>query len=71
LKMFLFFSFILWNFESDADSLLISDTLRQYLIQCRQEIGSRLVQLVYKDPNKPDKWWMCWAKKKFLNLSLD
>jgi actin related protein 2/3 complex subunit 3 len=63
--------FVLGGMVSAPASRADADTLRQYLIQCRQELGSRLVQLVYKDPNKPDKWWMCWAKRKFLNLSLD
>jgi len=48
-----------------------SDTMRQYLTQLRQECGLRVVERVFrKDQAKPDKWWMCFQKKKFLNKVL-
>lgn len=46
------------------------DLLRQYLTQIRQEVALRLVPLVYTDPTKPSKWWMCFSKRKFLNKAL-
>eukprot|EP00128_Syssomonas_multiformis_P006614 Colp12_sorted_trinity150504_noHs@13863 len=46
-----------------------ADQMRQYLTQLRQELGQRLVERVFKD-NKPDKWWMCFVKRNFLNKSL-
>ncbi|KAI9202934.1 actin-related protein 2/3 complex subunit 3 [Polychytrium aggregatum] len=45
-----------------------TDQLRQYLTQMRQELSSRLVQRIYED-NKPSKWWMCFAKRKFMNIA--
>ncbi|RUP44593.1 actin-related protein 2/3 complex subunit 3 [Jimgerdemannia flammicorona] len=45
------------------------DALRQYLQQLRQELAIRLVERVYVD-GKPSKWWMCFQKRKFMNLSL-
>ena len=48
-----------------------TDLIRQYLTQLRQECGLRLLSKVYaKDQTKPDKWWMCFQKRKFLNKNL-
>ncbi|KAI8807630.1 actin-related protein 2/3 complex subunit 3 [Cladochytrium replicatum] len=49
------------------------ETYRQYLQQLRQETSTRLIAKIY-DPaitqgDKPSKWWMCFAKRKFMNLS--
>ncbi|KAI8377712.1 ARP2/3 complex 21 kDa subunit [Radiomyces spectabilis] len=46
-----------------------ADQLRQYVQQLRQEIASRLVEQTFVD-GKPSKWWMCFSKRKFMNLSL-
>lgn len=47
------------------------DSLRQYLQQLRQETGARLVEKVFAtDDGKPSKWWLCFAKKKFMDKSL-
>jgi actin related protein 2/3 complex subunit 3 len=41
------------------------------LTQLRQELNARLVERVYAlNPNEPDKWWMCWSKRKFLNMEM-
>ncbi|XP_059082436.1 actin-related protein 2/3 complex subunit 3-like [Tigriopus californicus] len=50
------------------------DTLHKYLTQIRSEIGARLLERVF-DPKisvdgKPSKWWMCFARKRFLNVEL-
>jgi len=47
--------------------------LKQYLTQYRQEIGQRLIPLVYENgkcTNGPSKWWKCFDKKKFMNRTL-
>ena len=50
-----------------------ADELRKYFVQLRQETGARLAEKVY-DPaltfSGPSKWWTCWSKRKFLNVSL-
>jgi len=50
------------------------DELRQYMTQLRLETGSRLVERVYapglSQNDQPSKWWTCFSKRKFLNLSL-
>ncbi|KAF6771683.1 hypothetical protein AHF37_09415 [Paragonimus kellicotti] len=47
------------------------DQMRSYMSQLRQEIGMRLVELVYpSDTCPPSKWWTCFAKRRFLDQSL-
>ena len=52
-----------------------AEELRKYLTQIRSEVGARLVERVF-DPNivdadgKPSKWWICFARKKFLKVEL-
>jgi len=48
-----------------------TDLLRQYFTQLRQELGNRLLAKVYANGDaQPDKWWMCFNKRKFLNKTL-
>ena len=48
-----------------------ANNLRQYLLCLRQELGQRLVEKVFdKETNKPSKWWICFAKRKFMDISL-
>jgi actin related protein 2/3 complex subunit 3 len=45
------------------------DMLRQYLSQLRQEMALRLAARIYQDDQtQPSKWWMCFTKRKFMNL---
>lgn len=48
-----------------------SDTLRQYLSQCRQEMAPRLVERVYGPDGKPSKWWMAFQASCLCNSGLD
>ncbi|KAI8805842.1 actin-related protein 2/3 complex subunit 3 [Cladochytrium replicatum] len=49
------------------------ETYRQYLQQLRLETSTRLIAKIYEPAitpgDKPSKWWMCFAKRKFMNLS--
>ncbi|CRL02461.1 CLUMA_CG015253, isoform A [Clunio marinus] len=48
-----------------------ADLLRQYLQQLRQETGNRICEKVFNtEDGKPSKWWICFAKKKFMEKSL-
>lgn len=48
-----------------------ADLMRQYLLQLRQEIGARVCEKVFSgEDGKPSKWWLCFAKKKFMEKSL-
>ncbi|GAA5798964.1 hypothetical protein HPULCUR_004373 [Helicostylum pulchrum] len=46
-----------------------ADQMKQYFQQLRQELAARLVDRIYID-GQPSKWWMCFSKRKFMNLSL-
>jgi actin related protein 2/3 complex subunit 3 len=47
------------------------ETLKSYLAQCREEIGLRLIDHLYVDEGtKMNKFWMAFAKKKFMNKEL-
>jgi actin related protein 2/3 complex, subunit 3 len=52
-----------------------AETLRQYLMQLRQELASRLLARVFEDGNggqadRPSKWWLSFSKRKFMGKSL-
>eukprot|EP01104_Vermistella_antarctica_P004473 TRINITY_DN14917_c0_g1_i1.p2 TRINITY_DN14917_c0_g1~~TRINITY_DN14917_c0_g1_i1.p2 ORF type:complete len:175 (+),score=45.01 TRINITY_DN14917_c0_g1_i1:28-552(+) len=48
-----------------------ADACRTYFTQLRHEMGERIVERVYQDnAAKPSKWWVCWTKRKFLNMAL-
>ncbi|XP_049948411.1 actin-related protein 2/3 complex subunit 3-like [Schistocerca serialis cubense] len=48
-----------------------ADLMRQYIQQLRQETGVRVCEKVFSsDDGKPSKWWLCFAKKKFMDKSL-
>jgi len=49
-----------------------ADLLRQYILQLRQECGTRLCDRVFdKETGKPSKWWLCFAKRKFMDNNDD
>ncbi|XP_016969485.1 actin-related protein 2/3 complex subunit 3 [Drosophila rhopaloa] len=48
-----------------------ADLMRQYLLQLRHETGNRVLEKVFStEDGKPNKWWTCFAKKKFMEKSL-
>ncbi|CCJ28592.1 unnamed protein product [Pneumocystis jirovecii] len=50
--------------------ITLLDFLRQYLSQFRQELALRLIDRVYIDSDRPNKWWLCFSKRKFMNKTL-
>ncbi|GMS89732.1 hypothetical protein PENTCL1PPCAC_11907 [Pristionchus entomophagus] len=47
------------------------ETMRAYLQQLRQELGTRLCELAFPDPaTKASKWWMCFARRRFMDKGL-
>ncbi|CAK9035169.1 Actin-related protein 2/3 complex subunit 3 (Arp2/3 complex 21 kDa subunit) (p21-ARC), partial [Durusdinium trenchii] len=45
------------------------DLVRNYMKQLREETGLRLLNVLYQhDESKPDKFWMGFSKRKFMNL---
>ncbi|KAI9189648.1 subunit of the Arp2/3 complex [Blastocladiella emersonii ATCC 22665] len=48
-----------------------ADNMKAYLQQLRTELFTRLVDKLYAEDNaKPSKWWMAFAKRKFMGKSL-
>ena len=47
-----------------------ADAFRGYIKQMREEIGIRVAEKCYNADGSPNKWWMCFAKKKFMNKKL-
>ncbi|XP_018580247.1 actin-related protein 2/3 complex subunit 3 [Anoplophora glabripennis] len=47
-----------------------TELLKAYLTQLRQEVGHRVCEKVFGEDGKPSKWWLCFAKKKFMDKSL-
>lgn len=47
------------------------EQLRNYILQLRQETGKRVCDKVFESSDgKPNKWWMCFVKRKFMDKSL-
>lgn len=48
-----------------------AETLRQYMMQMRQELGVRLLGRVYSGgEERPSKWWLSFTKRKFMGKQL-
>jgi len=47
-----------------------ADLCRGYLRQVREELGKRLVAKVYDENGQPSKFWLVFAKRKFMNKTL-
>ncbi|KAJ3082642.1 subunit of the Arp2/3 complex [Quaeritorhiza haematococci] len=46
-----------------------ADLMRQYISQLRQELATRLPERIWDSvEGKPSKWWMCFAKRKFMGI---
>ena len=55
-----------------AESRSDSDTLRSYFKQMREETGRRLLEKVFDEAGggAPNKWWMSFSKRKFMNITV-
>lgn len=47
--------------------LLIAELFRNYLKQIREETSGRLLSVAYRPNGTPNKWWLAFAKRKFMN----
>lgn len=48
-----------------------ADFLRSYLTQFRQELALRLIERIYPNGEKvPNKYWLAFTRRKFMNKSL-
>lgn len=44
--------------------------LKDFFKIARAETGKRLFNIVFKDGPNPDKWWVCFANRKFMDKEL-
>ena len=48
------------------------DVFREYIRQCREEVSARIVNFCFRqDDGKPDKFWMAFAKRTFMNKEIN
>jgi actin related protein 2/3 complex, subunit 3 len=47
---------------------LNAELLRNYLKQIREETSGRLLNCAYRANGFPNKWWLAFAKRKFMNI---
>lgn len=62
--MELFLSLLIFNLFIDANAELF----RNYLKQIREETSGRLLSVAYRSNGTPNKWWLAFAKRKFMNI---
>ncbi|OTF74072.1 actin-related 2/3 complex subunit 3-like protein [Euroglyphus maynei] len=69
--------FPLNNMYSKPRNTVEADEMRNYMMQMRQECSTRLIDLIWPSSNvggnqtSPSKWWICFARRKFLNIQLN
>ena len=44
--------------------------LKEFFKAARKETGKRLFEIVFKEGNAPDKWWVCFSNRKFMDKEL-
>ncbi|KAI3965628.1 hypothetical protein MKX01_010585 [Papaver californicum] len=52
--------------QSDEEAELF----RNYLKQIREETSGRLLGVAYRPNGTPNKWWIAFAKRKFMNITV-
>ena len=63
-------NFVFGGFFHNPKGRSEADTCRAYFTQMHQELGQRLIARVYSAGDQaPSKWWMCFNKRKFMNLA--
>lgn len=61
---FRYLLFLLLNIFTNVDAELF----RSYLRQIREETSGRLLSVAYRSNGTPNKWWLAFAKRKFMNI---
>ncbi|XP_015869935.1 actin-related protein 2/3 complex subunit 3 isoform X3 [Ziziphus jujuba] len=50
------------------ENVPVPELLRNYLKQIREETSGRLLSVAYRHNGTPNKWWLAFAKRKFMNI---
>ncbi|KAF5729015.1 actin-related protein 2/3 complex subunit 3 [Tripterygium wilfordii] len=53
---------------SERNKLSKVELFRNYLKQTREETSGRLLSVAYRPNGTPNKWWLAFAKRKFMNI---
>lgn len=61
--------FPLSGFFTEPQSRGEADTFRAYFRQLREETATRLLERAFNEDGTPNKWWMQFAKNKFMNIA--
>ncbi|EKX39159.1 hypothetical protein GUITHDRAFT_154523 [Guillardia theta CCMP2712] len=59
------------GFFTKANTNDEAEMFKAYFKQLREETGKRLTEVVFAHGGRPNKFWVCFSKRKFMNLSLD
>jgi len=62
--------FALGSMLSTPDTAGERDQIRLYFKQLRTAVVKRLPAYLYTESGQPNKWWMAFAKRKFMNKEL-
>jgi actin related protein 2/3 complex subunit 3 len=62
--------FILSSLVTDPGSGPNKNELKAFLTQARIETGNRLLAIVFGQGNTADKWWICFAARKFMDKEM-
>ena len=46
------------------------ETMRSYFKQLREETGLRMLEKVFGEDGTPNKWWLQFCKRKFMNITV-
>lgn len=46
-----------------------ADNFRNYFRQLREETCERLLEVTFTKDGNPNKWWMSFSKRKFMNIT--
>ncbi|KAK9128934.1 hypothetical protein Syun_017731 [Stephania yunnanensis] len=54
--------------KKEAVCTVDAELFRNYLKQIREETSGRLLSVAYRPNGTPNKWWLAFAKRKFMNF---
>jgi actin related protein 2/3 complex, subunit 3 len=56
------------NIDKNIFFFSFAELFRNYLKQIREETSGRLLSCAYRPNGTPNKWWLAFAKRKFMNI---
>ena len=55
---------------SKTIEVFVSETLRSYFKQLREETSVRMLDRLYNEDGTLNKWWKAFAKRKFMGITV-